>query len=618
MSYTSNLKDKIGSRARDIIISDCFLKQNGNRYSCPITQHKTDNRSVQWYEGDYKFYCHDCNKPYSIVDHAYSKEVDPTAYLQELAGVTPTPIQKKKPVETAATFLSQEGVEWMCNTRGITEDTLILYNVKADKCKIHFNYHNPQNEIVKVKYRHFPEKKFTAEAGGESILYGLHLLKNQKKLILCEGEIDAMTMYQILKLRESEEESQYLCSSLPNGANSLNETLVNASKEYLEGFERVIIVPDNDQAGQKMLSKAKDLLIDCELQVLKLPPGVNDVNEYYQNPDYNPCEILTFVSDCESKHKSLATSSDNIEPSVFQAGIRSGFLTHDANVSGLTPGNLTVLTGATGEGKTTLAKQMLMAFAVQKQKGFMYIGESTCADTVNDLAKLCPNKGEGDIEAFDNCVTGDYLFYPGKQLLERYKSEYGRYITLIDKSQLNEFRGKVFTQLLTEMYSAVRKHKTKLFVLDNLMTLCEADGNRLFTEQKDVTGRLKDFVNKTRTHVILVAHPKKGRGIQDVSGATEIINLADTIIRYSRIDSDFKKSIMKKTDDTGYMDSVLERASAVLRIEKCRKGGAFDMTFLEFDEKQGAVFDISHHPRAKEYESLGLWTRSMPNISDYF
>ena len=87
-----------------------------------------------------------------------------------------------------------------------------------------------------------------------------------------------------------------------------------------------------------------------------------------------------------------------------------------------------------------------------------------------------------------------------------------------------------------------RVKDVKLFVIDNLMTI---DRGRLedLEKQRELAKMLKNIAKKYKVSVILVAHPKKKQDnpkkvkeyhMHDVSGASEVVNLADYELLLSR------------------------------------------------------------------------------------
>ena len=101
--------------------------------------------------------------------------------------------------------------------------------------------HNPEYEIVKLKYRSIFDKskqRFYPSGINLTGLFGLNTIpKGAKVLVITEGEFDAMSVYQATGLPTV---------SLPNGVHSLPPQIL----PWLEHFERIYLWLDNDQAGQ--------------------------------------------------------------------------------------------------------------------------------------------------------------------------------------------------------------------------------------------------------------------------------------------------------------------------------------------------------------------------------
>ena len=89
-----------------------------------------------------------------------------------------------------------------------------------------------------------------------------------------------------------------------------------------------------------------------------------------------------------------------------------------------------------------------------------------------------------------------------------------------------------------------RTKDVKLFVLDNMMTI-DNSGLEELDKQKRLAKKLKSLARKYKICIILVAHPKKKGDkdryhMHDVSGASEVVNLADyelILTRNIKVDS---------------------------------------------------------------------------------
>jgi hypothetical protein len=173
-------------------------------------------------------------------------------------------------------------------------------------------------------------------------------------------------------------------------------------------------------------------------------------------------------------------------------------------------------------------------------------------------------------------------------------------------------KNDVFKKLYTQMVKMThRAHNVKLFIIDNLMTLTKGYEGKLLAEQKNIAMMLKDFAEKYKVHVILIAHPRGGDGNQRISGAQEIQNICDTIIRYVRL-GDEEKKMFKGTE----YEKFLHRISAYIKFEKVRDDGTSKSAALEWDNKIGAVYNLSFDQEAINYEQDGYWTRHIKKYSE--
>ena len=241
-------------------------------------------------------------------------------------------------------------------------------------------------------------------------------------------------------------------------------------------------------------------------------------------------------------------------------------------------------------------------------------------DEKNKLARLCAPK-ESIIKSFN---MGGRAEYTAKQeALDAYEKQYGDFILMTDKNTILETfpetkvdENKVFDYLLLEMEKMVKYHGIKYFIIDNLMVLVTLENDRKFGRQATIAGKFKAFANKYNAFVCLIVHPRKGSGQQDISGAAEVLNIADSAWRYVRLNDQNQKSIMQTcTLDEKYKP----RVSAVVFCEKIRDDGSKNTAWIEWDTEHGAIYDLSKLYNAKMYEEKGYFTRSVGTYtsSDY-
>lgn len=158
--------------------------------------------------------------------------------------------------------------------RGLTEATCSKWGYlvgehKGEDCHI-ANYRDENGRIVAQKLR-FPDKSF--KWTGDPIkagLYGQHLWRDGGKMIVVtEGEIDALTVSQL-------QENKWPVVSIPNGAASAAKD-IGKSIEFLERYESVILMFDNDAPGIEAAEKCAALLTPGKVKIASLP--LKDANE---------------------------------------------------------------------------------------------------------------------------------------------------------------------------------------------------------------------------------------------------------------------------------------------------------------------------------------------------
>ena len=80
--------------------------------------------------------------------------------------------------------------------RRITEDTCKKFNVRQAGPALRFPYYSSSGRVVAYKEKS-PDKKFTwTGKNEENQLFGQHLFGGGKTIVVCEGEIDCLSIWQ--------------------------------------------------------------------------------------------------------------------------------------------------------------------------------------------------------------------------------------------------------------------------------------------------------------------------------------------------------------------------------------------------------------------------------------
>ena len=235
--------------------------------------------------------------------------------------------------------------------RGITKDTMEFFGVKTFGNKQMYVY--PSGG---VKTRYLDNKSFSAANGfkGDE-LFGMNLFPVgcSKVLTICEGEVDVLSAWQMLK------NGSYVnpVVGLP-GANPSGKLWEKCGK-YLNGFDKIVVSADNDDPGQKVVETLFDLLPG---KVYVMDHGQHkDANDFLMANDakafksswwsarrYSPAG---FTSSAEDWCKALDEETPyEYTPTPIQAYNKVG--------RGIVKGGITVLKAPPGSGKSSLLRML--------------------------------------------------------------------------------------------------------------------------------------------------------------------------------------------------------------------------------------------------------------------
>lgn len=191
-------------------------------------------------------------------------------YYEKADGYTSAPTPK------TLSFTPAVGDVRFLEARKINEETCQKFNYQVGTfagkpCQIG-NYYTREGELVAQKIR-FADKTFTinGKGGSDMPLFGMHLWRDGGKMIvITEGEIDALSVSQV-------QGNKWPVVSVPNGAQSAKKALAH-HLEWLEKFETVVLMFDNDEHGKKAAEECAPLFTPGRCKIATLPR--KDANEH--------------------------------------------------------------------------------------------------------------------------------------------------------------------------------------------------------------------------------------------------------------------------------------------------------------------------------------------------
>ena len=206
----------------------------------------------------------------------------------------------------------------------------------------------------------------------------------------------------------------------------------------------------------------------------------------------------------------------------------------DEVIGGLADGAMTVFTGKPGNGKSTLAGQLLLNAIEQGHSVCAYSGELT-KEKFQEWINLQAAGSEYIGLKYDPVrdIRVSYVPYAVQErLLDYYRDRF----YLFDNQEI--FEANQSESILKVFQLAARRYGCKLFLADNLMTAL-SDSDEETKAQGKFANALKKFATRYHVHVLLVAHPRKVKvgeklGQDDIGGSSATIRLADSAIVVER------------------------------------------------------------------------------------
>ena len=594
MGQIQEIKEKVGQSAEEIISQGLGMQKIGTHYRCPNTlAHKHGDRtpSMGWHKEALQFHCFACNEKIDI--YTYYKEYLNYSHdeiVSELLGkenYKDTEMQKNRDffMEEArkVTEINEECIKYI-ETRGIKRDTIKQFNLGTYKGLIAFPYYKYDNLIgykVRKPSKNTGKPKMKNIQGSKPYLFNLQNINiDNPELIICEGEFDCMVIYQ--------------CGftnvvSVGAGANSVNSLLAQA-KDFFENFNSIIIISDNDEAGQHMdeamveFFGLKAKLVDKSLYTLK------DVNEEYFK--YGKEKIVELIESARFKIEGRRDLDKEpyrgLEQFRNKNYIPTGIKSIDEALNDLAPGCLTLVTGRSNGGKTTFVKQVIANAINKHNKVYLMNGENDTEMLINEIYQTVNGRNEKYYTLVK--INKKYRKEPKPSVLKKLQEWHRNKFYIFNKG---DSRLKTIDELMAMLENDIKYNQYNLIVIDNLMSILSVNSAEKYEQQADFVQRLCDLAKAYKTHIILVLHPNKTyqkgseMDFEQISGSSDIYNKADNIITVTRVYDEEEKS--KGID--GY-----------LQVLKNRYYGELTKVPVVYEKETGLLLELEKNGDMLAYE----------------
>jgi len=440
-----------------------------------------------------------------------------------------------------------KGIDWIKDLpiqalpdRGISEDACKEFGVRVSfdtgtgEVDRHYYPVYKHGKITGYKERTVATKDFISRGDTKGCeFFGQHLYAggSRKLLIVVEGELDCLAAYDILKKNNK----NYAVVSIPHGAASAKRNAQDAL-EWLESFENVVLMMDQDSPGQKAAKDIAELLTPGKAKIGSMSEkDTNDmllqrkygewVKAVWNAKEYRPDGIIRL-----SQAWDEMWADDSIDSIPYPwDGLND-------KLYGVRPREIVTITSGSGMGKSAIIRELehwlfkktednIGVLALEESIGRTQWGiVSVDASLPLHIREERKNvKREVIKQHWDNTAgTGRFISY-------------------------DHFGSTSEENLITQVRYLIKGMDCKWIFLDHLSIVVSAmeDGGDERRTIDSIMTNLRKLIEETGAGLFLVSHLRRGSGdkgheqganvtLNQLRGSHSIAQLSDAVIGLER------------------------------------------------------------------------------------
>ena len=421
--------------------------------------------------------------------------------------------------------------------RNISEDTCKKFGVTVKMDNMgniishYYPYHDTQGAKIATKTRYTKLKEFSIQGNTkDSGLFGQHLFSKNKYCIITEGELDALSSYQMM-LKGTYHTPVV---SIKNGITSAVKD-IKASLEWLENnFDNVIINFDNDEHGREGAMKVAELFSPGKCKIMNLPEGLKDASDCLtQNKIqiYNKTfwDAKVFAPDGIINANTLL---DDVLKPITKSFVQYPFEGLNKITYGLRPSELVTFTAGSGLGKTQVMREVVhhIIKSTEDNIGLLMLEETP----------VITSKGLMSVEANQRLHLPDV--HVSKEEMKTY---FDATVGTGRVFMFDHFGSNSIDNIVSRVRFLAKGLDCKYVVIDHISIIVsdqqQGDERRALDE---IMTRLRTLVQETGVSMIVVSHLRRPEGkgheegastsLSQLRGSASIGQLSDMVIGLER------------------------------------------------------------------------------------
>jgi len=421
--------------------------------------------------------------------------------------------------------------------RGIAESTCKKFGVtvKMDNMGTitnhYYPYHDTQGAKIATKTRYTKLKEFSIQGNTKnSGLFGQHLFSKNKYVIITEGELDALSAYQMM-LKGTYHTPVV---SIKNGIASAVKD-IKVSLEWLENnFDNVIVNFDNDEHGLDGAMKVAELFSPGKCKIMHLPEGFKDASDCLTKNKiqiYNKTfwDAKVFAPDGIINANTLL---DDVLKPITKSFVQYPFEGLNKITYGLRPSELVTFTAGSGLGKTQVMREVVhhIIKSTEDKIGLLMLEETP----------VITSKGLMSVEANQRLHLPD-VHVSKEEMTTYFDSTVGTGRVFM----YDHFGSNSIDNIVSRVRFLAKGQDCKYIVIDHISIIVSdqqhGDERRALDE---IMTRLRTLVQETGVSMIVVSHLRRPEGkgheegaatsLSQLRGSASIGQLSDMVIGLER------------------------------------------------------------------------------------